>query len=198
MPRVEPSRHNGEGPLPPSHQNIEAILDLRARAAASISRHQRFLERATKALGRPTVVYVAVVAALAWMVCNALWPRLFPGTRAPDPPPFPGLELFVSLLAAIMTVTILTTQNRERQSAEDRGHLELQINLLSERKIAKLIALVEELRKDMPNVPDRTDVLANQMQEAVDPHAVLNALADAAETPEGTQEPREPKSLARG
>ena len=188
MPRVEPSRHNhnDDGQLPPSHQNIEAILDLRARAAASLSRHQRFLESATKALGRPAVVYVAVVGALSWMVCNALWPHLFPGTRAPDPPPFPGLELFVSLLAAIMTVTILTTQNRERQSAEDRGHLELQINLLSERKIAKLIALVEELRKDMPNVRNRTDLLANQMQEAVDPHAVLNALADGPEKPKST------------
>ena len=83
MRRVEPSRHTDEGQLPPSHQNIEAILDLRARAAASMSRHQRFLERATKALGRPAVVYVAVVAALSWMVCNALWPHLFPGDARP-------------------------------------------------------------------------------------------------------------------
>ena len=103
-----------------------------------------------------------------------------------------------------MTITILTTQNRERQSAEERAHLELQINLLSERKIAKLIALVEELRKDMPNVPNRTDVLANQMQEAVDPHAVLNALADAAGDLSGRRsrkgEPRAagPKSPAKG
>ncbi len=88
-----------------------------------------------------------------------------------------GLELVVSLLAMIITITILTTQLRERQSAEERAHLELQINLLAERKIAKLIALVEELRHDLPNVPNRRDVLADEMQEAVDPHAVLDALA---------------------
>ena len=42
--------------------------------------------------------------------------------------------------------------------------------------MAKLIALVEELRRDLPMVRDRTDREADAMQEAVDPQAMLTAL----------------------
>lgn len=35
----------------------------------------------------------------------------------------------------------------------------------------------EELRRDLPNVRNRVDLVAEQMQESVDPHAVLDALA---------------------
>ena len=48
--------------------------------------------------------------------------------------------------------------------------------MLAEQKIAKLIALVEELRRDLPNVHDRRDSLAEAMIRPVDPHAVASAL----------------------
>jgi uncharacterized membrane protein len=48
--------------------------------------------------------------------------------------------------------------------------------LLAEQKLAKLIALIEELRRDMPNVNNRVDSLAEAMTHAVDPNAVADAL----------------------
>jgi uncharacterized membrane protein len=48
--------------------------------------------------------------------------------------------------------------------------------------VAKLIALVEELRRDLPMVRDRIDREADSMQEAVDPAAMLAALERASET----------------
>ncbi|MGB8299016.1 MAG: hypothetical protein WCG85_26595 [Polyangia bacterium] len=65
---------------------------------------------------------------------------------------------------------------------EERSHLDLQVNLLAEHKVAKLIALVEELRRDLPMVRDRIDREADAMQEAVDPNAVIEVLAGASET----------------
>jgi uncharacterized membrane protein len=56
--------------------------------------------------------------------------------------------------------------------------LELQVNLVSEQKIAKLISLLEELRRDLPSVRDRVDVVADAMAEAVDPQAVITSLED--------------------
>jgi uncharacterized membrane protein len=58
----------------------------------------------------------------------------------------------------------------------------LQVNLLAEHKVAKLIALVEELRRDLPMVRDRIDREADSMQEAVDPAAMLAALEGTSET----------------
>jgi uncharacterized membrane protein len=175
----EPPKRGEEQAPPAPHEDIDAMLAIRARTARSRTGHQRFLERVTKVVGRPASVYLIVLSAIAWMACNYIWAHGGPEVHAPDPPPFAGLELVVSLLALVATVTILSTQNRERQSADDRSHLDLQINLLAERKIAKLIALVEELRTDMPDVRNRVDRVANQMKESVDPHAVLNALAEA-------------------
>ena len=78
-----------------------------------------------------------------------------------------------------MTTMVLITQNRQTHDAEQRAQLDLQINLLAEQKVAKLIALLEELRRDLPIVQDRVDRAAEAMTEPVDPHAVLSALQEA-------------------
>ncbi len=62
--------------------------------------------------------------------------------------------------------------------AEQRSHLTLQINLLTEQKIAKLIELVEELRADLPDIRDRYDLEAQLMKQATDPQVVLNILQE--------------------
>ena len=43
--------------------------------------------------------------------------------------------------------------------AEQRTQLMLQLNLLSEKKIAKIIALLEELREDIPNMASSSEPL---------------------------------------
>jgi uncharacterized membrane protein len=98
-----------------------------------------------------------------------------------DPPPFQWLQGVVSLAALLVTLMVLATQRRLAQRAARRGDLELQVNLLSEQKAAKLIALLEELRRDLPSVRDRIDPVANAMTEAVDPKAVLSVI-DAEDT----------------
>jgi uncharacterized membrane protein len=71
---------------------------------------------------------------------------------------------------------VLVRQTREENFADQRAQLMLQLNLLSEQKIAKIIALLEELRIDLPNVINRHDSEAELMQLAADPIAVLEAL----------------------
>jgi len=70
----------------------------------------------------------------------------------------------------------LIKQNRQEKLAEQRAQLGLQLNLLSEQKIAKLIALIEELRRDIPNVQDRFDAEAEVMKQAADPTVVIDTL----------------------
>jgi len=78
-------------------------------------------------------------------------PKLF-GWQRIDPPPFFWLQGMVTLSALLMTTLVLITANRQTRNAEERSHLDLQVNLLAEHKVAKLIALVEELRRDLPMV----------------------------------------------
>ncbi len=138
------------------------------------------MEVLTAALGRPRTVYVTLSFVVGWVAFNMVTPKLF-GWQRIDPPPFFWLQGTVALSALLMTTLVLITANRQTRNAEERSHLDLQVNLLAEHKVAKLIALVEELRRDLPMVRDRIDREADAMQEAVDPHAMLEALERASE-----------------
>jgi uncharacterized membrane protein len=84
----------------------------------------------------------------------------------------------------------LVYQTRQGQLSEERSHLMLQLNLVTEQKIAKLISLVEELRVDLPNVKNRDDLEAEVMKQAIDPQAILEVLQHNSEhlSPSSTSE----------
>ena len=114
-----------------------------------------------------------------WIVADEF--VLASGSRPLDRPPFSWMQGVIALLALLTTMIVLTTQNRQGKYAEQRAHLELQVTLRAEQKTAKLIALVEELRRDLPSVPKRADSAAEAMTESVDPHAVVSALEELEE-----------------
>jgi len=162
----------------PEHisQNIETIIRLQTRNERDVSRHLRVVEAMSTFFGRPAFLYTILLVIALWVTPNIL-PRRF-GVRQFDPPPFAWLELSLSLGSFLVTTGVLITQNRQEKLAEQRAQLSLQVNLLSEQKIAKIIALIEELRGDLPNVRNRLDPEAEVMTVAADPHAVMEALEE--------------------
>ncbi|WP_207210943.1 hypothetical protein, partial [Lichenibacterium minor] len=54
--------------------------------------------------------------------------------------------------------------------------LTLELSILSEKKSAKIIELLEELRRDLPAVRNRVDEEASEMAKPADPQAVLQAI----------------------
>lgn len=157
-----------------ARQGLESVAVLHERMQQSVGRHHRVIEHATTQIGQPRVLYVIVSGAVLWMLWNVLarhW-----GLPCPDPPPFAGLECAVSISALVLTTMVLTTQNRHARAAESRSHLELQVSLLGEQRMAKLIELVEELRRDLPNVRNRVDPVANDMKAPVDPNELVDAI----------------------
>ncbi len=162
-------------PLPdPLGQNIEAIIALQAKAEKDLSQTQRVVEAVTAFFGRPLFLYSILLGVTFWMVVNLLPTDL--GIPKFDPAPFEWLDHVLGLASLLMTSGVLITQNRQEKLAEQRSQLTLQLNLLSEQKIAKLIALVEELRQDLPMVKNRFDPEAEVMMKAADPHVVMEAL----------------------
>jgi uncharacterized membrane protein len=170
---IEPVHDESAMPEHVGH-NIRTIATMFAKAEQRVGRHQIAIERLTDVFGRPATTYVLVLAVVGWIFTNALAPRF--GFRSLDPPPFPWLQCATCIAALLMTVTILTKQNRVAKLAQQRAHLDLQVNLIAEEKIAKLIALVEELRRDLPSVKNRKDSLADAMTEAVDAQTVADEL----------------------
>jgi uncharacterized membrane protein len=158
------------------HDNIATIAQLRERIASGVGRHQRAIEHFAHRLSRPVAVYVLLALVAAWVTYNAVAHHF--GWHQVDRAPFFWLQGAIALYAALVTTLILVAQGRQREEAEQRAHLEFQLNLLAEQKATKIIALLEELRRDLPNVRDRQDLVAEAMQQEVDPHAVHSAIND--------------------
>ncbi len=155
-------------------QNIEAVLEFYAREELKISRSQRILERISEFVGRPVFLGFILLFVALWMFANALM-RQF-GVAEFDPAPYIWLQGIVGLGALLTATAVLSKQNRLAKLEEQRAHLDLKVTLLTEQKAAKLIDLLEELRRDLPNVKDRHDPEAAVLQQSMNPDLVLAAL----------------------
>lgn len=154
-------------------ETIALIADLERRAADDRSPRQREVEILTARIGRPRTLSIIVSFVAIWIAVNV---DLVPSHRAFDPPPFPLLQGILQFLALLMTIFILTTQNRQNQHDSRRDQLDLQINLLTERRVAKVIEMLESIRRDSPGVPNRDDPEATELREVTDPNAVVRSL----------------------
>ena len=154
-------------------QDIESLVSIRMRADEDVNQHQRRIEKITASLGQPGFLYCIVCFVLLWVTTNLLLTTT--GRHPFDAAPFYWLEGLIGLSALLMTTMVLITQNRQGKMDDQRRHLDLTITLLTERKVSKLIDLVEELRRDTPAIKDRHDPQAEVMKEMADPDAVLSS-----------------------
>lgn len=162
----------------PTHveDTVEAIARFHSAHEADASPLQLLIERITKRAGRPSFVVLVSALVVAWIVLNL---GMIATGRAPlDEPPFFWLQGVVTLAALYMTVLILTTQRREDELTGLREQLTLELSILSEQKSAKIIALLEELRRDDPSISDRHDADAAALSTPADPDIVLGALKE--------------------
>ena len=90
--------------------------------------------------------------------------------------PFPDLAFFATIAALVVALLILTTQRHEQTLADKRAQLTLQIAMLSERKTAKIIALLEEQRQENPLLASRHDPEADELSRSADPLASLKRI----------------------
>jgi uncharacterized membrane protein len=156
------------------NQNIEAVKNFYVREEREIALSQRFVERISDYAGRPLFLGLILGFVGLWVLVNVELKHS--GFRAFDPPPFSLLQGLLGLGALLTATVVLSKQNRAAKLAERREHLDLKVTLLTEQKVAKLINLLEELRRDLPNVKDRHDPEAHALQKAMNPDRVLAAL----------------------
>lgn len=161
-------------------QNIEAVLEFYNREEQKISSSQRALEQISNFIGQPVFLGIILLFVGLWILANTLLHRF--GMVAFDPPPFLWLQGIVGLGALLTATIVLTKQNRLAKLADHRAHLDLKVTLLTEQKAAKLIDLVEELRRDLPNVKNRHDSEAASLQKSMNPDLVLAALDERSES----------------
>lgn len=104
------------------------------------------------------------------------------------------LQGVVTYIGVLITMAVPVPQNCLAQVGESRSHLEPQINLLAEQKATKIIMLIEELRRDMPNVANRHDEHANNLQVMTNPDDMLAEIESRRHSMEATDNAAVPPS----
>ena len=161
--------------LPPHvEEAIGSIAELHAQHSRGTSPVRFGIARLTRMLGRPAFLSAMIFSIAAWMLLNIA--IVHTGRRPFDPPPFAWLQGTVSGLALLMTILIFSTQQRDDDIGDQRDQLALQLALLSEQKLSKLIGLVEGLRRDDPLIADREDSQAAAMAVPADSLAMSEAI----------------------
>lgn len=162
----------------PARDNLEVVANFHDREEAAISRIQQRIERVSAFFGSPWYFAFCVLFIVAWMALNTWGSRH--GWRFVDPPPFSIMDGLVSANALLLTIGVLIRQNRMARLAEHRSHLDLQINLLTEQKVTKILQIVDELQRDLTSLRGRPEThTPEQMQEMTKPadaNALLNAI----------------------
>jgi uncharacterized membrane protein len=154
-------------------QNVEAVVGLQDQKRQNLPKHHRMLESIATAFGRPWFLYAELIFFGVWGLVSHLIKIDLINLNIPL---FSLREEGTDAISLIISTGVLIYQTRQEEASEERTHLMLQLNLITEQKIAKLIALVEELRTDSPGVRDRLDLEAEAMQETTNPQVVMDIL----------------------
>jgi uncharacterized membrane protein len=161
--------------LPPHVEDtVRAIQKLHVEHHGRATPLERRAANVTSFIARPAFVGILTVLIALWIGGNLLTAKFH--AAAFDTPPFPWLEDALTLTALYIALLILITQKRADTLAARREQLTLQIALLSEQKTAKVIALIEELRRDTPYIANRHDEEAEAMAAPVDHRTVAKVL----------------------
>jgi uncharacterized membrane protein len=170
---------------PSAHDIAPAAARLQTEHREQTSALQHWVDRLTAVVGWPGFVAFLMLAIGAWVAANLLARSL--GAKPLDPPPFVWLQGAITTSAFFVTVVILTTQRREDELASHRLQLLLELLILNDRKISKIIELLAETGRGLPVTADGIDGEVLSMATPSDTHAVVTAIKDG--RPDGGQGP---------
>lgn len=152
-------------------RNIATIARLRDEAEQQKSMQERGADVITRFSGSMTFVYIHAAWFTAWIVVNLGLVGLPPF----DPYPFGLLTLIVSLEAIFLSTFVLLSQNRQAALADHRADLDLQINLLAEYEITRILSLVDRIA-DKLGIDACKDPELRELEKDVEPDQLLHEI----------------------
>jgi uncharacterized membrane protein len=122
--------------------NIETVAKMEAEFLEARTATDRVGDAIAGFAGTMTFVMLHVIGLTAWFVINlGLIPFIVPF----DPYPFVLMAVIVSIEGVLLSTFILMKQNRMSRRADERNHLNLQVDLLAEKEITKILQMQRKL-----------------------------------------------------
>ncbi len=173
---VKKSKKKKQKPVSPHlarvvDRNITTLLEVRRQMDTRRSPQARFADWVAGACGNPAFAYAHAVWFTVWIVWNIGWFWL----PAFDPYPFGLLTMVVSLEAIFLSMFVLISQNRMSELSEQRSDLDLQINLLSEYEVTKLLKIADAIA-DHLGLEIGTDPELDELEKEIVPEDLLREM----------------------
>lgn len=118
------------------------IKSLKKKADAKRTRAEVIADWMTVSLGSIRFLLLNVVWFASWILINT---GFVPIISPFDPFPFGLLTMIVSLEAIILAIFVLISQNRAQQIDDLREEIDLEVDIITERELTKLIQMTSML-----------------------------------------------------
>ncbi len=169
------SNPNRPNPAPRTDQvidrNVRALMERRRLEEEAKKWQVRLADAIARFAGSMPFVYLHVAIFGVWVVINLPWSP----DRLRFDPTYVVLAMFASVEAIFLSTFVLITQNRMAAMAAQRADLDLQISLLSEHEITRVVKLVTEIA-DRLGIEEARNPELKGLAEEVRPENVLDQL----------------------
>ncbi len=170
-PRRQPTYRPDAGLASVLERNIAALEAREQDERNKRSRETRTADAVTGFAGSMTFVYLHLALVGAWVAVNV---GLVPGVPRFDPT-FVILATVASVEAIFLSTFVLISQNRAAELSERRAALDLQIGLLAEHEVTRLLTLTTRIAEKL-EVAEAADPELRELAEDVAPEAVLDEI----------------------
>ena len=161
-------------------RNIEALERRRREEEADATFQDRLAMAIARFSGSMAFVYVHLLLYGFWIAANL---GFVPGVQPWDES-FVVLAMMASVEAIFLSTFILINQNRMAAVADKRADLDLQISLLTEHELTKVVAIVDAIA-DHLGIRHQAQDEVDELKRDVAPEAVLDAISSTEKAPEG-------------
>lgn len=159
-------------------RNINALLQHRRNEEAKKTLEAKLADKITRFTGSMRFVYIHFTFFATWI----LWNTGVLGFK-PFDASFVILAMAASVEAIFLSTFVLISQNRMNAQADKRAELDLQVSLLSEHEITRLITLVTAIAKKM-NIRDANSAEMEELSKDVYPEKVMETMEKVTEEAE--------------
>ena len=153
--------------------NICSMLELRRLDERQKTSEDRIADKITEFAGSMKFLYFHVLWFGFWMVVNVGDKPLM----GFDPYPFGFLTMVVSLEAIFLSTLVMISQNKMTEVTDRRADLDLQINLLAEHEITRILQLVDAIA-DKLEIEEAKDKTLDELKTVTAPAKVLQEIQE--------------------
>lgn len=153
-------------------RNINALLKRRQDEERKKSREEYLADLITGFTGSMPFVYLHLVLFGIWIIWNLGWLGI-----KPFDPSFVILAMFASVEAIFLSAFVLISQNRMAAQSDKRSELDLQVSLLAEHEITRLITMVTAIARKL-ELEEANDREIDELAQDVHPERVMDTIED--------------------